>query len=215
VQHTAVFGLAALLVAQPAGEVPKDARERVRSATVKVTLAAGDEGASGVLVSRGGPHAHALTAAHVVGDAKTVDVRVGGKTFKAEVLARSADADLAVLRLSNAEGLPAPVRVAPAGTKPKVVASAGWEKGDAPSVLDERLKGKVRLRRPGEQGSVTCWEVERKPAAGRSGGPLLDETGAVVGLAIGHDGTTGYYVHADEVHVFLRQNGLRWLTEDP
>jgi S1-C subfamily serine protease len=215
VHQTAVLGLAALLAVQTTGEVPKDARERARSATVRVTLAAGDEGASGVLVSRGGPHAHALTAAHVVGDAKAVDVRVGGKTLKAEVLTRSADADLAVLRLPNADGLPAPVRVAAAGARPKAVASVGWEKGDAPSVLDERLKGKVRLRRPGELGIVTCWEVERKPAAGRSGGPLLDETGAVVGLAIGHDGKTGYYVHADEVHAFLRQNGLRWLTEDP
>jgi hypothetical protein len=206
--------LTALTAPLAAADFPKDARDRGQAATVKVTSADGKEG-SGVLVGRGGPHTYALTASHVVATAKAADVRVGsGKTFKAEVLARSTDADLAVLRFPTAEGVPAPVQVAPVGTSPKAVVSVGWDKGDAPSALDETLKGKVRLRRPGESTSVTCWEVERKPAAGRSGGPLLGETGVVVGVAIGHDGATGYYVHADEVHVFLRQNGLKWLTDD-
>jgi hypothetical protein len=35
----------------------------------------------------------------------------------------------------------------------------------------------------------------------------------VIGVASGHDGTRGYYVHADEVHAFLRENGLRWLAD--
>jgi hypothetical protein len=134
--------------------------------------------------------------------------------FEAEVLARSTEMDLAVLRVPATEGLPAPLKLAAKGTKPKAVMSFGWEKGDAPSGLEESLKGKVRLRKPGDTTAVACWEIVRKPAAGRSGGPLVDETGQVVGMASGHDGTTGYYVHADEVHAFLRLNGLSWLAEE-
>jgi hypothetical protein len=100
------------------------------------------------------------------------------------------------------------------GVKPKNLLSVGWEKGDAPNCLDESLKGKVRLKKPGLTNAVLCWEVERKPVAGRSGGPLLDETGLVLGVASGHDGKTGYYVHIDEIHAFLRLSGLRWLAEE-
>ena len=76
------------------------------------------------------------------------------------------------------------------------------------------MKGPVQIHRPGEASAVKCWEAARPPAHGRSGGPLLDKHGRLVGLASGHDGKAGYYVHIDEIHAFLRANALRWLTED-
>jgi hypothetical protein len=42
----------------------------------------------------------------------------------------------------------------------------------------------------------------------------VDATGAVIGVAGGHDGRVGYYAHADEIHAFLKRTGLRWLAED-
>jgi hypothetical protein len=42
----------------------------------------------------------------------------------------------------------------------------------------------------------------------------VDEAGRVIGLASGHDGETGYYVHADEIHTFLRTHGLKWIVEE-
>ncbi|HEV3385572.1 MAG TPA: serine protease [Gemmata sp.] len=196
-------------------EVPEDIRDRGKAATVKVTSDADNQNGSGVAIAQGGAHTYFLTACHIVPTAKKVEVKVsGGKTYTAEVFVRSPESDLAILRLPTSEGLPVPIKLAAMGIKPKNLLSIGWEKGDAPNCLDESFKGKVRLKKPGETNAVLCWEVERKPAAGRSGGPLLDESGLVLGVASGHDGKTGYYVHIDEIHAFLRLSGLRWLTEE-
>ena len=83
----------------------------------------------------------------------------------------------------------------------------------APTVLVEAVKRKVLLRRPGDTKSTWCWETQRRPERGRSGGPLLDEAGRVIGLASGHDGKCGYYTHAEEIHRFLKRNALDWLFE--
>ena len=211
----AAFAVFLLFTAVGAREAPDDVRVRVKSATVKVMSEADRQSGSGVVIAQAHAHTYVLTAEHLAPTAKTVEVKVGGgKTFTAEVLARSAENDLSILRISTTEGLPLPLKLAATGVKPKDVMSFGWEKGDAPSGLDESLKGKVRLKKPGETKSVECWEIERKPAAGRSGGPLVDEKGLVVGVASGHDGTSGYYVHIDTIHTFLRLNGLKGLTEE-
>jgi S1-C subfamily serine protease len=211
--------------ADPASEFPRTVRDSGVAATAKVVNAADGVDGSGVVIQKSGQHAYLLTACHVVPKARTVEVLVAGSgtgneskpgkstKLKAEVLARSPEADLAVLRLPS-EGAPSALPVAPAGTKPKLAVSVGWEKGESPTALDESLKDKVRLKRPGEMGTVWCWETVRKQAAGRSGGPLVDEMGRVVGLASGHDGEAGYYVHADEIRAFLRSNGLKWVLEE-
>lgn len=214
-QRIFIFALATSVTPLMAAEVPEAIRDRAKAATVKVISDTDQQFGSGVVIGQGGSHTYLLTACHIVPTAKKVDVKVpGGKTYNAEVLERSPETDLAVLRLPTAAGLPSPIQLAASRAKPMNLISIGWEKGDAPSVLDESLKGKVKLKRPGETNSVLCWEVGRKPAAGRSGGPLLDESGLVLGIASGHDGTTGYYVHVDVIHAFLSDKGLKWLTEE-
>ena len=206
-----------LLIAPFTGtEEPPSARERGLSATVKVTCEKDSQFGSGVAIARANGHTYILTAQHLVPTAKKASVTVpGGKTFVANVLARSVEKDLAVLRIAGTAALPRALPLAAAGVKPeKDLLSLGWAKGDAPTAIEETLLGKVRLKRPGETNAELCWEVERKPAAGRSGGPLMDSTGAVVGIASGHDGSSGYYVHVDEIRPFLRQSGLQWLTEE-
>lgn len=201
-------------MAPATAEVPKEIRDRGVAATVRVTNGADDTGGSAIVIARRGGHAYVLTAQHVVPKSDTVEIRtIRGKPVKAEVLARSAQLDLAVLRFA-ASDLPTPVPLAAAGAVPEGVISVGWEEGATPKARAEEVKGKVRLRRPGEATPVLCWEAARAPAAGRSGGPLVDQSGRLVGIASGHDGTGGYYVHIDEIHTFLRANALRWLAED-
>jgi S1-C subfamily serine protease len=157
-----------------------------------------------------------------VAGARQVDVhvRAQGKSEihrDAVVLARSAEADLAIVRLPASAGLPKPLPLAAMKQVPKApfqALSVGWASGDAPTALDERVRRWALVRRPGEKVSVQSWQTERKQARGRSGGPLLDRAGRVIGLASGHDREAGYYVHVAEVHRFLKKNGLGWLADE-
>jgi S1-C subfamily serine protease len=157
--------------------------------------------------------------------AREVDVHVpaSGKEGKSEahrgavVLARSAEADLAILRLPTSPGLPKPLPLAAAKQVPKApcqALSVGWAGGDAPTALDEMVRRDALVRRPGEKAAVRSWQTQRKQARGRSGGPLVDRAGRVIGLASGHDRESGYYVHVAEVHRFLKNNGLGFLSEE-
>lgn len=208
------LGLAVALTIPAFADVPTDVRDRGIAATVRVTDAADATSGSGVIIAQSGGHAYVLTAQHVAPKADAVEVRTTrGKPVKAEVLARSAHADLAVLRFAAAD-LPAPVSLGTTGKTPEQVISVGWEEGATPMARAEEIKGTVRLRRPGQSSTVHCWEAAHPPANGRSGGPLMDQAGHVIGIASGHDGSHGYYVHIDEIHAFLKANALRWLTDD-
>jgi len=208
------LGLAVAVAIPAVADVPSKVRDRGVAATVRVNNAADATGGSGVIIAHSGGHAYVLTAQHVTPKAETVEVKlVRGKPVKAEVLARSTGLDLAILRFA-ATDLPAPVSLAAAGTSLEQVISVGWEEGATPTAQAEEVKGTVRLRRPGESTTVLCWEAARPPASGRSGGPLVDQAGRVVGIASGHDGSRGYFVHVDEIHGFLKANALRWLIED-
>jgi S1-C subfamily serine protease len=204
-------------VAVPAEEFPRAAADRARSATVRVVNTAGDTHGSGVLIKRSGSHVHILTACHLVSRAKAVEVRVApDRVYRATVLAEEPEVDLAILRLAPRDELPSPLALAPvgAGDRPGPAVSVGWESGEAPTICAETVTGQLRLRRPGGPGAVRHWATARPQAAGRSGGPLVGPSGAIIGLASGRDDSAGYYVHADEIHGFLRRHGLKWLAED-
>jgi S1-C subfamily serine protease len=215
----ATFLLAVLL---PAADPAARKREAAIAATVKLSLPGSGPVGSGVVVGRSGPHVYILTADHVVARARQLDLHVAaaGKSEVhkgAVVLARDAEADLAVLRLRWAPGLPKPLPLATPKqwpTAPLRAVSVGWATGNAPTALDEQVGKKVLLRRPGQKTSTWTWQTKRKQERGRSGGPLLDSAGRVIGLASGHDGTSGYYAHAEAIHRFLKRNGLGFLAEE-
>jgi hypothetical protein len=68
------------------------------------------------------------------------------------------------------------------------------------------------IRRPGE-GAFAAWEVATAPVKGRSGGPLFDRRGFVLGIASGANLELGYFTHTEEIHRFLKSNALEWLAE--
>jgi trypsin len=70
------------------------------------------------------------------------------------------------------------------------------------------------VRKPGANTSVLCWETAKTPAKGRSGGPLVDRRGYLIGVDSGAGDGKGYYIHIEEVHAFLKRNGLSWLYEE-
>lgn len=202
-------------------------QEAAVTATVRVVNVTTDAEGCGALVGRGGPFVYVLTANHVVDGAEELAVttfsarsypKPANVSRSARVLARDEAADLAVLRLPAADAPPGCLKICPPGRVPRGSGFAGLSVGctgdEPPACRLETVRGKRKVRKPGVDGSAWYWETGREPAKGRSGGPLLDKGGYLVGVCSGASAGKGYYSHPEEVQRFLKQNGLRWLYED-
>jgi Trypsin-like peptidase domain len=211
-----------------AKEISKEQRAAALGATVRVVNAAGRCEGTGAIVGRSGPHVYVLTAAHVVYGAEKVEIHTCSATSPAEeksvyksgeVVARTKDArDLALVRLATRDEMPGRLRICPSRRVPAergfAALSVGCSDGKPPTSRDETVAGKKLIRRPGDKEAVLTWEVKERPAAGRSGGPLVDARGYLLGVCSGASGREGYYGHTDVIHGFLKDNGFRWLFEE-
>jgi S1-C subfamily serine protease len=136
----------------------------------------------------------------------------------AAVVARSPDPDLALVRFPLREHRPAVLPVAPAWQRPRAfpapAASAGAATGDAATPRGEAIGAKEFVKREG-RGGAFFWRTVSPPEQGRSGGPLLDERGRVIGIAVAARGGAGYYAHHDEILAALKRDGQGWLVPNP
>jgi len=202
---------------------------QVRAVTATVRVVNGTKGfeGSGVLLKRNGPIVYVLTAHHVVDGAKRLEVstfsadshpKAASVYRTAEVIAQSPETDLAVLQLTTKDEMPGAAVVCPPSKLPEgkdfVALSVGCADGRAPTCALEDVKGRRKVRKPGVEGTVLCWETARAPLKGRSGGPLLDRRGYLIGVDSGISDGKGYYTHVEEVHAFLKRSGLKWLYEE-
>jgi hypothetical protein len=223
-----------LLLAAP-GEIkvadskdfPAEAQVAAVVATVRVKNAALNAEGSGVIVGRSGPVVYILTAAHNVEKADRLQVSTFSKDSyprpenvyaAAEVVARWKEQDVAVLRLVTADAMPGTARVCP----PRLVPTGkdfpgltvGCGKTEVLSCLADTVREKKLVRRPGVEGTAVVWELTGAPQEGRSGGPLLDKRGYLLGVCSGGGGGKSYYCHVEVIHRFLKRNALDWLYEE-
>ncbi len=208
-------------------DFPKEAQLRALTAGVRVVNSTADATGSGVLLRRNGPVVYVLTAAHVVAGAKRLEVatfstesypKPAALYRSAEVIATSEELDLAVLRWTTRDALPGAMEVCPTTKVPEgknfTALSVGCADGGAPTCALEEVKAKRRVRKPGAEVAVLCWETAAAPVKGRSGGPLVDARGYLIGVDSGAGDGKGYYIHIEAIHGFLKANGLKWLTEE-
>ena len=73
----------------------------------------------------------------------------------------------------------------------------------------------VAIKRDGKTLRRFVWETNRPQQSGRSGGPLLDEEGHLMGIATGRIKEFGYYAHLREISKYLIDNGLEDLVRCP
>lgn len=197
----------------------------MRRALAAALRVSGTQDGSGVLLHDPSTNQYiALTAYHVVKDSKTLHVEVFDSatfphavksTARAQIIGFSERLDLAILRLPTTHTKLASLPLASQAAPGKLVYSVGCSDGKQPTVLPERLLGDYRVRRPGHKLSSRMWKSEMPPNAGRSGGPLIDEDGNIWGIAIAASGRNGFYVHRNEIVVFLKDNGLDPLAAIP
>jgi S1-C subfamily serine protease len=216
---------AILLQPAPDGGFSEAQQRQAITATVRVRDVAADAEGSGIVIGRSGPVVYLLTASHVVEGADQVEVAVFSAASQRKpsavyrsvrVIARERHSDLALLRLTTKDELPGGLSVCPPGRplpgKDLLALAVGCgERG--PSCLVETVQRK-RLRRSPESEVVVVWEGRHAQAKGRSGGPLVDRRGWVIGICSGTSGGKGYYCHVEAIHRFLKANGLEHLCDE-
>lgn len=220
----------ALLPAQlPLEEKPpfsKEVQTTVLTATVRiVTGAQGGEG-SGVVVKTQGPFVYVLTAKHVVDQAKQLEIHLFNETAypkpaevvkEVKVIAQSKDTDLALLRCRPAGAAAGTLRICTPQQLPKkqefAALTAGCSLAQAPTPGFAAVLAARTVRKP-DGSTARVWETDGAVAKGRSGGPLVDAQGLLLGVCSGTSGGKSYYCRPEEIHDFLRQHAFRWLYEE-
>jgi Trypsin-like peptidase domain len=191
-------------------------QQTVLLATVRIQRK--DNECSGVIVRQQGAFVYVLTAAHLVDGAETVSIStytarsypMPDKVYdQCQVIGSSRESDLALLRLATRDPIPGVLPLCPAGMalteKDFAGLTCGVQSGQPPTCWTDTVAGKKLIRKPNGE-SCHVWELGREPASGRSGGPLIDKRGNVIGIATGRSDGKGYYTHLDEIYRFLKQN---------
>lgn len=142
-----------------------------------VTVLAGTGHGSGFVIGRDG---YVLTAAHVVAQEATLRVRFStGIVVDAELVGLHPQRDVALLRVPRVDGGVLPIAVAepPIGSEAYAIGSP----------LDQALSGSVTRGIVSGYPTIDGRRYLQSDAAmlpGNSGGPLVDTSGNVVGLAV-------------------------------
>ena len=83
-----------------------------------------------------------------------------------------------------------------------------------PDIRFDKVLDKKKVHKP-DNTEAFYWETAIPQEEGRSGGPMIDARGYVIGIASGTQHKKGYYSHIDEIHSALKQEGFDWLYKPP
>jgi serine protease Do len=172
--------------------------ETLRRVTVEVV----DDGAargSGVLWPRG----HVVTNAHVVRRSRMLIGLPENDRLHAELVARSVDDDLALLRLVGIE-LPTATIAQAAARVGSLVVAVGHPFG----LRGALTAGIVHAVGPIARNGAPWIHADVRLAPGNSGGPLADVSGAVVGINAMVAGGLALAVPVSRVIDFVRSTGV-------
>ena len=202
-------------------EVPEPVRQAGLPATVRVSDPGMGGFGTGVVIGARDGDVYILTAAHIVPRgvkprAETFSPsepsNVDGTHDGGEVLFRIVEADLAVIRLPAGKREWAVAKLAPeAGGKAAWV--IGCDDGRAPRITGVAVGAKKLVRRQ-DGKSAFFWEADGESVPGRSGGPLFDSKGRLVGLCSGTQEGKTYFTHPDEIRAALKAHRLGWVLDE-
>jgi len=173
---------------------------------------------SGVLV---GPAGRVLTAAHVVADARAIDVKISnGSSYPARVVYSQSRADIALLEL---EGAPVHLPAAPLGDSDRLAIGQRTYVVGSPGGLENSFTvGIISGFREFDRlydGTVLAEYIQTDAAinSGSSGGPTFDSKGRVIGIASrilsrsgGSEGL-GFVVAINTAKALLSQSDHPWV----
>jgi serine protease Do len=206
-----------------AQELPRTALDKVKAATVFVVSSKGS--GTAFAFSRSGTTVYLLTCEHVVsGESKVKIVFNSGQkdeaAMEAEVVGTDPRSDLASLRVKNAAPSVQPLTLGKKTTtqETETVFAAGFPFGGRlaadlknPEIAVSRAS--VSSIRRDNSGSVVAVQLGGEVHPGNSGGPIVDVSGKVIGVAQSKIMGTGtaFAVPPEQIEAFLR-GGVRELT---
>jgi hypothetical protein len=101
--------------------------------------------------------------------------------------------------------------------KPFTAFFAACGSGKGARVRAETIETFEKIVTPGVPTPALYWRSGAKTVGGESGGPLLNSRGEVLGISSRvssrAQGEHGYFCHLDEIHAFIRSEGLGFLIE--
>ena len=130
------------------------------------------------------PDGHILTCAHVVEKARAIKVLLGERILDATVVRRDSESDLALLKVTIGEPLPALAFARDrSSTLGQDVFTVGFPNPELQGEGAKLTKGSVSSL-AGTQDDPRYYQISVPIQPGNSGGPLLDGNGEVVGVVV-------------------------------
>ena len=163
---------------------------------------------------------HMITNAHVVNDCKEVTIARAGGSSAATIVAKDRQNDLALLRVDTPVATVAPLRSARQIRQGETVIAYGFPLSGFVSSGGTLTSGTVSAL-AGTRDDTRYLQVSTQIQPGNSGGPLMDTTGAIVGVTTSSlDDTTlvratgavpqnvNFAIKTDVVRTFLDSAGV-------
>ena len=211
----------------PVAAVDEQHLNAVRLATVRVINQSDHAEGSGAVVGHSGPFCYVLSASHIVHGAKSISIQTASdhspserrptEAQTIEVVAESMATDLVLLRVTGNFSTKSRLPICPIASVPKrfpvSALAAGWSQIQQPVVKPVEVLREATFRKVDSKIEVKMWEVNGESIMGRSGGPLIDPHGFLIGIASGTSGGKSYFAYITSVHELLHQNGMKWLLE--
>ncbi len=135
---------------------------------------------SGAIVTAQG---HVLTAAHVVAGAKRMTVTTGQGVKTATILRVDEANDLAVLKITEGKYAPLPIASSRKVQLGQSVATIGFPNIEIQGFSPKVTRGEISSFN-GIGDDPRAWQISCPVQPGNSGGPLLDESGNLVGVVV-------------------------------
>jgi TPR repeat protein len=135
---------------------------------------------SGTIVTAQG---HVLTAAHVVSGATRITAITAKGTMAAKVLRIDESNDIAVLKIDGGPFVPVPIAPSRRARLGQTVATIGFPNVEIQGFSPKVTRGEISSQN-GAGDDPRSWQVSVPVQPGNSGGPLLDESGNLIGIVV-------------------------------